>query len=180
MAAGREKVRVQADNIGKKVNGWDLSPMNGGEFGQDYLTRSAAAWKYIYINSAVEALYPTANVDGNGQTLDGKDRYTLTFAKGALPPVNYFWSLTMYDAKTQLPVHNPIERYSIGDRSPGLNTGADGSLTICIQHESPGKELESNWLPAPDAPFYVILRTYGPKPGLLDGSYKIPPIQLAN
>lgn len=179
MAAGREKVRRQADNIGNKVNGWDLSPMNGGEFGQDYLTRSAAAWKYIYINSAVEALYPTANVDGNGQTLDGKNRYVLTFAKGTLPPVNYFWSLTMYDAKTQLPVHNPIERYSIGDRSPGLKTGADGSLTIYIQHESPGKELESNWLPAPNAPFYVILRTYGPKPELLDGSYKIPPVQLA-
>jgi hypothetical protein len=85
----------------------------------------------------------------------------------------------MYDAKTQLPVHNPIERYSIGDRSPGLKTGADGSLTIYIQHESPGKELESNWLPAPNAPFYVILRTYGPKPELLDGSYKIPPVQLA-
>lgn len=178
-AAGRAKVSHEADNLGKRVNGWNLSPLNGGEFGQDYLTRSAAAWKYIYINSAVEAMYPTANVDGNGKPLDGKNRYVLAFAKGALPPVNYFWSVTMYDAKTQVAVHNPIERYSIGDRTPGFKPAADGSLTIYIQHESPGKALESNWLPAPKGPFYVILRTYGPKPRLLDGSYKIPPVQLA-
>jgi hypothetical protein len=179
MAAGREKISHEADTLGQRVNGWNLSPANGGEFGQDYLTRSAAAWKYIYINSAAEATYPTANVDGNGNQLDGKNRYSLTFAKGALPPVSYFWSLTMYDAKTQVPVHNPIERYSIGDRTPSLQTAADGSLTIYIQHQSPGKALESNWLPSPNAPFYVILRAYGPKPALLDGSYKIPPVQLA-
>ena len=179
MAAGREKVSHEADTLGQRVNGWNLSPLNGGEFGQDYLTRSAAAWKYIYINSAAEAIYPTANVDGNGNQLDGKNRYVLTFAKGALPPVNYFWSLTMYDAKTQVPVHNPIERYSIGDRTPGFKKAADGSLTVCIQHESPGKKSESNWLPAPSAPFYVILRAYGPKPEILSGSYKIPPVQLA-
>jgi hypothetical protein len=179
MATGRAKVRREADNLGARVNGWNLSPSNGGEFGQDYLTRSAAAWKYIYINSAVEALYPTANVDGNGQLLDGKDDYTLTFAKGALPPVNYFWSLTMYDAKTQVPVHNPIERYSIGDRTPGIKVSDDGSLTIYIQHASPGKDLGSNWLPAPNAPFYVILRCYGPSPALLHGIYEIPAIQKA-
>ena len=178
LAAGRAKVNREADNLGKRVNGWNLSPLNGGEFEQDYLTRSAAAWKYIYINSAAEAMYPTANVDGKGQPLDGKNRYVLTFPKGALPPVNYFWSVTMYDAKTQVPVHNPIERYSIGDRTPGFKSAADGSLTIHIQHESPGKTLEPNWLPAPSGPFYVILRTYGPKPELLDGSYKIPPVQL--
>jgi hypothetical protein len=178
MAAGRAKVSREADNLGKRVNGWNLSPSNGGEFGQDYLTRSAAAWKYIYINSAAEAMYPTANVDGNGKPLDGKNRYTLAFPKGALPPVNFFWSVTMYDAKTQVPVHNPIERYSIGDRTPGFKPAADGSLRIYIQHEPPGKKLESNWLPAPKGPFYVILRTYGPKPALLDGSYKIPPVQM--
>jgi hypothetical protein len=74
---------------------------------------------------------------------------------------------------------HPINCYSIGDRTPGLKNGADGSLTIHIQRESPGKARESNWLPAPDGPFYVILRTYGPKPELLDGSYKIPPVQMA-
>ena len=176
MAAGREKVSREAETLGKRVNGWNLSPSNGGEFGQDYLTRSAAAWKYIYINSAVEALYPTANVDGNGDQLDGKNRYELKFAKGALPPVNYFWSVTMYDAKTQVPVHNPIKRYSIGDRTPGFKAAPDGSLTIQIQHVSPGKKLESNWLPAPDAPFYMILRAYGPKKDILNGTYKIPAV----
>ena len=178
MAAGRAKVSQQADTLGKRVNGWNLSPANGGEFGQDYLTRSAAAWKYIYINSAIEALYPTANVDGDGKALDGQNRYVITFKKGALPPVNYFWSVTMYDAKTQVPVNNPINRFSIGDRTPGFKPAADGSLTIYLQHDSPGKDLESNWLPAPTGPFYVILRTYGPKPELLDGSYTIPPVQL--
>jgi hypothetical protein len=178
MAAGRKKVSQEADNLGKRVNGWNLSPSNGGEFGQDYLTRSAAAWKYIYINSAVEALYPTANVDEDGQVLDGKNRYTITFAKDGRPPVNFFWSVTMYDAKTQVPVHNSIERYSIGDRTPGFKPSKDGSLTIYMQHESPGKALEANWLPTPSGSFYVILRAYGPKPALLDGSYKIPPVHL--
>ena len=176
--AGRKKVSHEAENLGARVNGWNISPMNGGEFGQDYLTRSAAAWKYIYINSAVEAMYPTANVDGDGNALDGKNHYVLKFPKGELPPVNYFWSLTMYDGKTQVPIHNPIERYSIGDRTPGLKLAEDGSLTIYFQNESPGKERESNWLPAPAGPFYVILRTYGPKPAMLNGSYKIPPVTL--
>jgi hypothetical protein len=109
--------------------------------------------------------------------LDGNNRYQLKFPKGQLPPVDYFWSVTMYDAKTQVPVHNPIERYSIGDRTPGFKRSADGSVTIYIQHQSPGKSLESNWLPAPNAPFYVILRAYGHKPELLNGRYKVPPIQ---
>ena len=141
LAAGREKVSREADNLGKRINGWNLSPSERRRVRQDYMTRSAAAWKYIYINSAVEALYPTANVDGNGQALDGKNRYELTFARGALPPVNYFWSVTMYDAKTQVAAHNPIDRYSIGDRTPGFEPAADGSLTIYIQHSSPGQDL---------------------------------------
>ena len=175
--AGREKVRAKAENLGSNVNGWDISPANAGEFGQDYITRSAAAWKYIYVNSAVEAMYPTAGVDGDGKPLDGSTgRYVLKFPKGALPPVNYFWSLTLYDAKTQVPIENPINRYSIGDRSPGIVKGSDGSLSIYVQADKPAGANAANWLPAPRAPFYVILRTYGPKPTMLDGSYTIPPI----
>jgi hypothetical protein len=177
VSAGREKVSKAAENLGARVNGWNLSPANAGEFGDDYLTRSAAAWKYIYVNSAVEAMYPTANVDGNDKQLDGsKGRYVLKFPKGALPPVNYFWSLTLYDAKTQVPVENPINRYSIGDRTPGIVTANDGSLTIYVQADKPSGANAANWLPAPKAPFYVILRAYGPKPGMLDGTYKIPPM----
>lgn len=179
--AGREKVRAQADNLGTKVNGWGISPANAGEFGQDFMTRSAAAWKYIYVNSAVEAMYPTANVDGDGKQLDGANgRYVLKFPKGSLPPVNYFWSLTLYDAKTQVPIENPINRYSIGDRTPGIVKGTDGSLTIYVQADKPAGAAAANWLPAPKAPFYVILRAYGPKPAMLDGTYKIPPMSRSN
>ncbi len=178
--AGREKVRAKADNLGTQVNGWNISPANAGEFGQDFMTRSAAAWKYIYVNSAVEAMYPTAGVDGSSKPLEGgTGRYVLTFPPGALPPVDYFWSLTLYDAKTQVPIENAIDRYSIGDRTPGIVKGADGSLTIYIQADRPTTNA-ANWLPAPKAPFYVILRTYGPKPAMLDGSYKVPPITRAN
>ena len=178
--AGRDKVRAKADNLGSQVNGWNISPGNAGEFAQDYMTRSAAAWKYIYVNSAVEAMYPTAGVDASGKLLDGSSaRYVLKFAPGALPPVDYFWSLTLYDAKTQVPIENAIDRYSIGDRTPGIVKGADGSLTIYIQADKPATNA-ANWLPAPKAPFYVILRTYGPKPAMLDGSYKVPPITRAN
>ena len=175
--AGREKVHKQADNLGTKVNGWDISPPNAGEFGQDYITRSAAAWKYIYVNSAVEAMYPTANVDGDGKQLDGSNgRYVLKFAKGALPPVNFFWSLTLYDAKTQVPIENAINRYSIGDRTPGIVKAKDGSLTLYVQADKPAGKDAANWLPAPKAPFYVILRAYGPKPELLNGTYKLAPM----
>jgi hypothetical protein len=116
-------------------------------------------------------------VDQAGEKLDGAHRYVLTFPKGELPPVDFFWSITMYDGVTQVPIHNPIERYSIGDRTPGLKRGEDGSLSIYFQHEAPGEGRDSNWLPAPAGPFYVILRTYGPKPPLLSGEYEIPAIR---
>jgi len=177
---GREKVRAKADNLGTQVNGWNISPGNAGEFGEDYMTRSAAAWKYIYVNSAVEAMYPTAGIDGSNKPLDGSSaRYVMKFPPGALPPVNYFWSLTLYDATTQVPIENSIDRYSIGDRTPGIVKGSDGSLTIHIQADKPATNA-ANWLPAPKAPFYVILRAYGPKPAMLDGSYKVPPITRVN
>ena len=91
-----------------------------------------------------------------------KPSYTFTFPKGQLPPVRFFWSLTMYDLKTRLLVDNPIDRYSIGDRTEGLKNDPDGSLTIYVQKESPGKDKESNWLPAPDGPMSIISRMYGP------------------
>ena len=103
--------------------------------------------------------------DATGETLDGsKHSYTLTFAAGQLPPVNAFWSVTMYDGKTQLLIENPIGRYLIN--SPMLSDmkqNADGSLTLYIQKDSPGKDKESNWLPAPDGPIYLVMRLYWPK-----------------
>jgi len=103
--------------------------------------------------------------DVDGQSLDGsKSNYTLTFAKGEYPPVNAFWSVTMYDGKTQLLIENPINRYLINSPMlPDMTTDADGSLTLYIQKDSPGKDKESNWLPAPNGPIYLVMRLYWPK-----------------
>jgi hypothetical protein len=132
----------------------------------------------IYANDGVEALYPMLVTDSEGNKPDGsKHRYTLTFAAGQLPPVNAFWSVTMYNAKTQLLVANPIDRYLINSPMlPQLKKGEDGSLTLYVQKDSPGKERESNWLPAPGGPIYVVMRLYWPKPEALDGKWEPPAV----
>lgn len=131
----------------------------------DWLLRAAAAKAGIYGNDAVEAMYPMTREDGTGQPLDGsKHNYTLTFAAGQYPPVNAFWSVTMYDGKTQLLIENPINRYLINSPMlPGMKKNADGSLTLYLQKDSPGKDKESNWLPAPNGPIYLVMRLYWPK-----------------
>ena len=113
--------------------------------------------------------------DSNGQPLDGAHRYEMHFAKGALPPVNAFWSLTVYNDR-QLLVQNPISRYAIGDRDK-LKNNPDGSLTIYIQHNAPAKAHIANWLPTPAGPFNIFLRMYWPKPDLVEGHWQIPPIE---
>ena len=119
----------------------------------------------IYANDPAEAMYPLTRKDVNGETLEGsKGDYTLTFPADQFPPVNAFWSVTMYDGKTQLLIKNPINRYLINSPMlPGLKKNDDGSLTLYIQNKSPGKEKESNWLPAPDGPIYLVMRLYWPK-----------------
>ena len=107
--------------------------------------------------------------------------YTLTFDAGALPPVESFWSLTMYDAPTQLFIHNPLDRYLLNSNMiDNFVYGEDGSLTLYIAKESPGAELEPNWLPAPDGPFYAVLRLYGPEKSVLNGEWKNPPLVKVN
>jgi hypothetical protein len=129
----------------------------------------------IWGNSKQEAMYPVYRVDAAGEKLSGANRYTLTFAKGKLPPVNAFWSLTMYELPQSLLVANPINRYLINSPMlPDLKKNADGGLTLCIQNESPGKELESNWLPAPKGPFAAYMRLYWPAEAALDGSWTAP------
>ena len=127
--------------------------------------RAAAAKGGIYGNDAVEATYPMTTTTGDGETLDGsKHNYTLTFPPGQLPPVNAFWSVTMYDGKTQLLIENPINRYLINSPMlPDMKKNADGSLTLYIQKDSPGKDKEANWLPAPNGPIYLVMRLYWPK-----------------
>jgi len=151
----------------KSINGWKV----GSAFGDaafykgNWLMRAAAAKGGIYGNDGIEAMYPMTRVDTTGATLDGsKHNYTLTFAAGQLPPVNAFWSVTMYDGKSQLLIENPINRYLINSPMlPGMKKNKDGSLTIYIQKDAPGKEMESNWLPAPSDTIYMVMRLYWPK-----------------
>jgi hypothetical protein len=167
MKEGDGKIDAFMTNGMKNVNGWKVGAMFGdrGFFNGDWLKRAAAAKGGIYGNDAVEAMYPMTREDVSGAVLDGsKHDYTLTFPVGQLPPVNAFWSVTMYDGKTQLLIDNPINRYLIN--SPmlsGMKKNPDGSLTLTIQKDSPGKGKEANWLPAPDGPIYLVMRLYWPK-----------------
>jgi hypothetical protein len=175
-----KEIADQRENIGKEVNGWRVGSAFGDRafYDGNYLLRAAAALAGIYGNDAVEAMYPLATNDANGQKLDGsKHNYTLTFPAGQYPPVNAFWSVTMYDGKTQLLIDNPINRYLINSPMlPDLKTNPDGSLTIYVQKDSPGKDKESNWLPAPNGPIYMVMRLYWPKQEALDGAWKPPPV----
>jgi hypothetical protein len=125
----------------------------------------------IYGNNSEEAYNFSGAKDSAGDTLDAsKHDYVLHFKTP--PPVQAFWSVTMYKHPEMLLVANPIERYSIGDRTPGFRTNKDGSVTIYVQHKSPGPDKESNWLPAPDGPFVVGLRIYWPEQDILDGKWQ--------
>jgi hypothetical protein len=141
----------------------------------NYLYRMAGAVIGIYANSTAEAMYPVLTVDADGQPLTGANNYTLTFAPGRLPPVNAFWSVTMYKLPESLLAENPINRYLINSPMlPNLVKNPDGSLTIYVQNASPGAEKEPNWLPAPAGPFQMFMRLYWPKPEALDGSWTPP------
>ena len=167
MKEGQRKVDEAAANAGTGINGWRVSALQGDSafFNGDWLKRAAGAKVGIYGNDAAEATYPVTRSDGDDQTLDGsKNNYTLTFPEGQLPPVNAFWSVTMYDGKTQLLIENPINRYLINSPMlPAMKTNADGSLTLYLQPKSPGADKESNWLPAPNGPMYIAMRLYWPR-----------------
>ncbi len=189
MKEGDDRVDQYLASGMKQVNGWKVGSMFGDSafYNGDWLKRAAAAKGGIYGNDAVEAMYPMARTDGTGETLDGsKHNYTLTFAAGQLPPVNAFWSVTMYDGKTQLLIDNPINRYLINSPMlPGMKKNPDGSLTLYIQKDSPGKAKEANWLPAPNGPIYLVMRLYWPKdtaPSILppgEGTWQPPGIAVA-
>ncbi len=145
----------------------------------NWLYRFAGAKLGLYGNSGEEAIYLAYFVDGNHQLLDAsKNGYELRFPKGQLPPAKAFWSLTMYDGKTQFLVTNPLKRYLLNSTMiKSYKYGTDGSLTLYVQKSSPGAAKESNWLPAPDGPFYAILRMYMPGPEVLNGAWKKPQMQ---
>jgi len=167
MQQGARKVDTAVAMRGIDVNGWRVGAAGGDAafFNGDWLARAALAKAGIFANDAEEAMYPMTRQDGDGQMLDGAAHaYTLTFAADSLPPVNSFWSVTMYDGKSQLLVQNPIDRYLINSPMlPNMKRDADGSLTIYVQHDSPGPDKEANWLPAPAGPIYLVMRLYWPK-----------------
>jgi hypothetical protein len=189
MKDGEAKVDKYLSVEQKIINGWKISALFGDRafFHGDWLLRAAGAKGGIYGNIAEEAMYPFTRTLANGEALDGsKHNYTLTFAAGQFPPVNAFWSVTMYDGKTQLLIKNPINRYLIN--SPmlsGMKKNADGSVTLYIQNKTPGADKEANWLPAPNGEIYLVMRLYWPKaepPSILPpghGTWQPPGVVLA-
>ncbi len=173
---------AEFEELKKKADAGELG--SGDAFGtrehlqNNYLYRMAAAVLGIWGNSEEEAIYPAYYVDADGEKLDGSHRYTLHFAPDQLPPVKAFWSLTMYELPASLLTDNPLDRYLLN--SPMLEDFVrddDGGITLYLQHESPGKDKEANWLPAPAGPFSAILRLYWPKEEALDGTWTPPPLK---
>jgi len=178
IAAERELIDpyFQWRNNGRLAgNGWN-SPVNGAKWGTDYANRTGTAKSNMYDNLPEETKYIYTDDDSQGKQLDGRNLYTVTFAKGQTPPVKGFWSLTLYND-----VHffntNPLNRYSLGTKNKTLKYNPDGSLTLYAGARSPGKDKESNWLPAPNGPAYVVMRLYWPKDAAFNGSWKPPAVQ---
>ncbi|MBM7063024.1 DUF1254 domain-containing protein [Pseudomonas sp. UL073] len=182
IAAGIHDAWQDFDALGQQVARGEVSTTrflgSRAFLGDNYLYRMRAAVTGLYGNDKEETIYPPFYLDAAGQKLDAAQHgYTLRFAPGQLPPVNAFWSLTMYDA-SRLLVANPLHRYLINSSMlPQLKRDADGGLTLYIQHASPGPERESNWLPAPNGPFYIAGRLYWPKPEALEGRWQKPVLQ---
>jgi hypothetical protein len=148
------------------------------DLNKDYYNRALGVMVGIFGNVKKVSVYFATAKDDQGELLDGsKHSYTITFAADQIPPAKNFWSFTMYKLPQRWLVENPINRYSIGSATPGLKKAADGSITLYFQAKSPGKDKESNWLPAPEGPFWPILRTYGPSQSILDKTWKLPPVE---
>jgi hypothetical protein len=163
-------------NNGRPVgNGW-TSPSNGANWGYDYLSRAATGKSNMYDNAPQETRYIYTDFDSTGQRLDGAHAYTVTFPKGQTPPVDGFWSLTLYN-KEHLFSPNPLNRFSLGTKSKSMKLGEDGSLTLYVQSGSPGVDKETNWLPAPKGDFSLYIRAYWPKAELTEGRWTPPLVQ---
>ena len=158
--------------------GW-RKPMRVDErYGTHLLQRAFVSRQAIGALATVEAAYPRCEVDATGASLNGAHRYTMRFAPGQFPPVDAFWSITMYSSEDWFLVANPIDRFAIGDRTPGLVRDADGGLTLTLQHAQPDSaKAMANWLPAPEGDFFLCLRAYLPQPALIEGSYELPALE---
>lgn len=177
---GLARAAVAADRIiedaylssAEVTNGWRYT-MVAGRAGNDFPLRAAMVKYVLGANIAEQSLYPNTKVDDVGKPLSGQNKYVLHFDKATIPPVSVFWNLSMYDDKA-LFIENPAKRYSIGSTTDGLKANADGSIDIYIQHDKPGGDKQSNWLPAPAGEFNLTMRLYGAQSNILDGSYRLP------
>lgn len=173
------KIMEHFKSAGKLENGWTFTT-EAGEYGTEYLQRAFVTAIGLGANRPQDAVYPTSEVNAAGQAYSGANKYVMRFEKGKLPPVDGFWSLTMYNGEYFF-VDNPLNRYTLSARND-LKVNADGSVELYIQHENPGPDKESNWLPAPKDKFILMMRLYWPKetaPSLLDGTWKIPAVNVS-
>ncbi len=178
LAAGMAQGQAQIDAArAKATSARDLFGTRAS-MGNNYLNRAVGAQLGILGNTAAEAVYLNYTNDALGNPLTGKRNYIVRFGPGQLPPVNAFWSITMYDLPQQLLVANPIDRYLINSPMlPTLRRDPDGGVTLYVQHASPGANRQSNWLPSPSGDFFAVLRAYWPKPAIVDGTWKLPPMK---
>jgi hypothetical protein len=174
---GRQIIAATPATATPTTDGWAVPLPHVGAFGDDFLYRAAVARRMLAALTPEEAIYFRTDVDDRKRPLHGGQRYRIRFEKGQLPPVDAFWSVTLYRAPEGFFAANAINRYSIGDRTKGLQYNADGSLDLYVQHESPGAEHESNWLPAPKGEFYLGLRCFLPRPEVVKGTWKPPAVQ---
>ncbi len=171
----RQLMAWKVPTLARVVNGWSMNTDTMGVYGNYYLKRAIVAQFGLGANVPEDAIYPLNLGDESGSPLDGTSKYTLHFEKGALPPVNAFWSVTLYDLDGYQ-VANPLNRFALSSWMP-LKANADGSLDLYFQNESPGADKDANWLPAPKTPFNLTLRMYAPKSEALTGKWNPPPVK---
>jgi len=176
-ADAHKAIRDKIPTMARVVNGWQVNTDTMGVYGNYYLKRAIVAMIGLGANSPEDAVYPFNVADSEGKPLVGTHKYVLHFAKSELPPVDAFWSVTLYDHQG-FPTSNALNRNAIGDRD-NLAFNADGSLELYFQHEAPGAKKESNWLPAPAGDFNLTMRLYAPKTEVLDGRWAPPPVKRA-
>ncbi len=174
-AAGQELMAWKLPTLARIANGWSMNTDTMGVYGNYYLKRAIVTQQGLGANLPEDAIYPLNLGDEAGKPLNGANKYTIHFAKGATPPVNAFWSITLYD-QTGFQVGNVLNRFALSSYMP-FKTNADGSLDLYFQNESPGNDLEANWLPAPKEPFNLTKRLYAPKPDALTGKWNPPPVK---
>lgn len=182
LAGVREEAQAlmewKVPSLARVENGWSMNTDTMGVYGNYYLKRAIVAQLGLGANLPEDAIYPLNLADSTGKPLDGANKYTIHFDKGAQPPVNAFWSITLYDADG-FQVGNVLNRFAVSSWMP-FKANADGSLDLYFQSDSPGKDKEANWLPAPKGPFNLTMRLYAPKPGALTGKWNPPAVKKQN